>query len=101
MHMLVSLCKQYVLMDSKFENLRDQIPMLALNIPAANEHVGDVERCIRVIKERSRGLICTLPYSKIPQTMLINLLHFMVMWLNNFPTLDSISVDYSPRELIL
>ncbi len=88
-------------MDNEFEKLHDHIPMLALNIPAANEHVGDVEHHIRVIKEHLRGLICTLPYSKIPQIMLIHLLHFVVMWFNNFPTLKGILVDYSPRELIL
>ena len=88
-------------MDNEFEKLRDHVPMLDLNIPAANEHVGDIERRIRVVKERSRGIVCTLPYAKIPQIALIYLMHFVVMWLNNFPTRDGISVDYSPRELIL
>jgi len=32
---------------------------------------------------------------------LIHLMHFVVMWLNNFPTRDRISMDYSPCELIL
>ncbi len=92
---------QTILMDNEFEKVRDHVPMLALNTPAANEHVGDIERRIRVIKERPRGIVCTLPYAKIPQIALIHLMHFVVMWLNNFPTRDGISMDYSPRELIL
>jgi hypothetical protein len=75
--------------------------MLALNIPAANEHVGDIERRIGVVKERLRCIVCTLPYAKIPQIVLIHLKHFVVMWLNNFPTRNGISMDYSPQELIL
>jgi hypothetical protein len=37
---------QTVLMDNEFEKLKDHVPMLALNIPAASEHVGDIERRI-------------------------------------------------------
>jgi len=93
---------QTVLMDNEFEKLRDRVPMLALNIPAASEHVGDIERRIRVVKERARGLVCTLPYPRLPQQMLIHLIHFVLtMWLNNFPTINGISPDYSPREIIL
>ena len=33
--------------------------------------------------------------------MLIHLLHFVTMWLNNFPTINGVSPDYSPREIIL
>jgi hypothetical protein len=44
---------QMVLMDNEFEKLKDHVPMLVLNIPAASEHVGEIERKIRVIKERT------------------------------------------------
>ena len=37
---------QTVLMDNKFEKLKDHVPMLALNLPAASEHVGEIERRI-------------------------------------------------------
>ena len=91
---------QTILMDNDFKKVRDHVPMLALNTPAANKNIGDIKRRIRVVKERSRGIICTLPYAKIPQIILIHLINFVVMWLNNFPTRDGISMDYSPRELI-
>jgi hypothetical protein len=43
-----------VLMDIKFEKLRVLIPILVIstNTMAMREHVPEVERCIRLIKER-------------------------------------------------
>jgi hypothetical protein len=88
-------------MDNEFEKVRDHILDATLNTPAASEHVGEIERKIRVIKERSRGIICTLPYTRLPQQMLIHLLHHVVMWLNNFPVAGGVSDRFSPRKLIL
>ena len=84
-----------ILMDNEFEKIRDHVNA-TLNTPAASEHVGEIERRIRVIKERCRGIICTLPYAQIPRIMLIYLLHHVVMWLNNFPLANGISTRYSP-----
>jgi hypothetical protein len=92
---------QTILMDNEFEKVRDHILDATMNTPAASEHVGEIERKIRVIKERSRGIICTLPYTRLPQQMLIHLLHHVVMWLNNFPVAGGVSDRFSPRELIL
>ncbi len=33
--------------------------------------------------------------------MLVHLLHFITMWLNNFPISNGVSADFSPREIIL
>ena len=92
---------QTVFMNNEFEKLKDHVPMLALNIPAASEHVGDIERRIGVVKECARGLVCTLPYPRLPKQMCIHLIHFVTMWLNNLPTINGISPDYSPLEIIL
>jgi hypothetical protein len=75
--------------------------MLDFNIPSASDHVGEVEQRIQVIKEHARGLASTLPYPRLPQQMLIHLIHFVTMWLNNFPTMNGISPDYSTRKIIL
>jgi hypothetical protein len=90
-----------ILMDNEFEKVKDHLPHVTLNTTAAAEHVGDIERRIRVIKECCRGIICTLPYRRLPQVMLIHLLHHVVMWLNNFPVVHGISRRFSPREIIL
>ena len=91
---------QTAMMDMEFEKLKPLMPHVALNTTAAREHVGEIERKIRVIKERARGKFNTLPYKKLPRVMVIELLHFCVMWMNSFPVKSGISEKWSPRELI-
>jgi hypothetical protein len=59
------------LMDREFECLRGDLPELNLNTTAASEHVPDVERQIRVLKERSRAIRSTLPFKAIPGRIII------------------------------
>jgi hypothetical protein len=42
----------------------------------------------------------TLPYSQLPKLIIIELMHFCVMWMNAFPVKSGISEKWSPRELI-
>ncbi len=70
---------QTILMDNEFNKVIDHAPNVILNTTAASEHVGDIKRRIRVIKERSHGILCTLPYTKFPQIVLVHLLHHVVM----------------------
>jgi len=88
-------------MDNEFEKVKDHVPQVPLNITAASEHVGDIERRICLIRERCRGIINTLPYYRIPWIMLVLLLHYVVMWINNFPIANGVSEQYSPWEIIL
>ncbi len=67
------------------------MPHLALNTMAAREHMGEVDQKTRVIKKRARGTFNTLPYKKLPKMMVIELLHFCVMWMNLFPVKSGIS----------
>ncbi len=50
---------QMAMMDMEFEKLKTLLPHVALNTTAAREHVGEIERKIRVIKERARGTFNT------------------------------------------
>ena len=43
---------QTAMMDIEFKKLKELLPNVALNTTAANEHVGEIEQKIRVIKER-------------------------------------------------
>ncbi len=88
-------------MDNEFESVREHVPSVDMNTPAAAEHIAEIERRIRYIKERAQCILCTLSYPALPTHMLIHLLHFVVMWLNNFPSAMGISTQYSPRELIV
>jgi hypothetical protein len=90
-----------ILMDGKFEKVRDFIPRVECNTTAAKEHVSKAERAIRTIKERTRGLVATLPFQHIPWRMKIKFVYFMVLWLNAFPVKNGISAVYSPPELLV
>jgi len=89
-----------VLMDNEFECLRSLVPIIVVNTTAANEHVPEIERRIHLIKERGRGYLNTLPYKKIPQLMLVELIYHVVLWLNAFPMKSGVSTTLSPREIV-
>ena len=88
-------------MDNEFEKVRDHVPMVDMNTPAAAEHVAEIECQVHTIKERCHAIMFTLPYKALPNQILIRLLHVVVMWINNMPSATGISTQYSPRELIL
>ncbi len=91
---------QTTIMVMEFDKLKNLLPGVASNTTAAREHVGKIKQKIRVIKERARGTINTLPYKKLPRLMVIELLHFCVMWMNSFPERSGISDKWSLRELV-
>ncbi len=88
------------LMDMEFEKLRNMLLNIILNTTAAREHVGEIERKIRVVKERARSMISILPYKLLPKLVIIKLMHFCVMWMNSFPVKSGISEKWSPREIV-
>jgi hypothetical protein len=88
------------LMDNKFENLQNLVPILAINIMAAKEHLPEVECKIRLIKEQERGILNTLPFKKMPRIMLIKLIYHVMLWLNTFLTKTGVSETLSPRKIV-
>jgi hypothetical protein len=90
-----------ILMDGEFEKVQDLIPRIECNTTAAKEHIRKAERTIRTIKERTRGLLATLPFQHIPRRMKIEFVYFMVLWLNTFPVKDGILAAFSPWELLV
>ena len=87
-------------MDMEFEKLKDLLPQIMVNTMAAREHMGEIKRQIRTIKERARGTISVLPYEALPKLMEIELMHFCVMWLNAFPVKSGLSEKFSPGKLV-
>jgi hypothetical protein len=91
---------QVAKMDMEFEKLRDILTNVTLNTTVACEHVGEIDRKIRVIKERGKGMINMLPYETMPKLMIIELMHFCVMWMNSFPVKSGVSKKWRPRNLV-
>jgi hypothetical protein len=76
------------------------MPYVVLNTTAAREHVGEIERKIRVVKVRAHEKFSTLPFLTLPKLMITKLMHFCVMWMNSFPVKLGISEKWSPQELV-
>ena len=48
------------MMDMEFEKIRDEFDKVVVNTTAAREHVGEIERVIKFIKERARCVVSDL-----------------------------------------
>ena len=94
-----------LLMDGEFdiEGYRGDLSTIGitLNAVAANEHVPEIERHIRVIKERARSVVNMLPFEAIPARMIVELIYYCCFWLNSFPAKGGISATMSPRAIVV
>ena len=63
--------------DNKFACIRDEVIPATLNIVAAEEHVGDIERSVRTIKERTRCHVHRLPYKRYPKEMIVGFITYV------------------------
>ena len=68
---------QYVLMDGEFEKIKNELTSIVCDTTAAKEHVAEAECQIRVVKERHKGIIGTLPYAHVPRRPKIEILYFV------------------------
>jgi hypothetical protein len=87
--------------DGEFTHLQHQVEGVYLDTTGHDEHVGDIERVIRVIKERVRSVRSSMPCTRVPRRIIIELVTFCVFWLNSFPPKGGVSRTYSPRTLLL
>ena len=87
-----------ILGDQEFEPLREFFPYL--NTCGADEHVPDVERMIRTVKDRARSAHSLLPFRSLPRLIVVRLICNAVLWLNALPNDNGVSQDFSPRYLL-
>lgn len=73
---------------------------IALNVLSAGEHVPEIERHIRMLKERCRAVFNTLPFKSTRSRMIVEMEYCMNFWLHAFPADDRMSAHISPRELL-
>jgi hypothetical protein len=86
--------------DSEISPLRDQLLPIQLNVCSTKEHVPEIERSIRTVKERVRGSIHDLPFEVCPKLLIKELILNSMSWLNAFPSENGVSKVLSPREII-
>jgi len=89
-----------IMTDNEFKALKENRGEMGMNVHVVskNEHVPEVERQNRVIKERTRAVIQTMPCKRILKKMRIALIQCTIFWLNNIPKEGQ---DQSPKEIIM
>ena len=91
-----------ILMDMQFASLEDDLVTrgVNLNVASAKEHIAEIERFIRTIKERARAIRASLPFAKLPYRLVLAIITHVSKWLNIFCPKNSISDVISPRTLM-
>ena len=88
-------------MDGEFVPLHGGLAEIGitLNETSRDEHVGDIERYIRTVKERMRAIYNTMPFHKVLTRLVIEMAKTAVFWLNAFPISGGASGNLSPRTI--
>jgi hypothetical protein len=77
---------EHALADNQFTSLKGFADIgITVNETGRDDHVGEVERYIRTVKERARCIYNTLPFDVIPPRMVVEMINASVFWLNAFP----------------
>ena len=86
--------------DNKFGCIKEEIRPIKLNMVAAGEHAGNIERYNRTVKECTRCHIHRCPYERYPRVMVTGCVVKAVKDLNQLPSQSGISQELSPSTLI-
>ena len=91
-----------ILMDGKFACMRGDLAELQINIDICSndEHVGEIDRLNRTVKERVRGVYNTLPFQKLPGRMFVEIVALIIFWTNALPPSPSMGSNLRPRQII-
>jgi hypothetical protein len=89
--------------DQEFNYMRGELAEhgATLNETSADEHVGEIERFIRTMKERIRATYNSLPFERLPTRLVTEMVNSAVFWWNSFPGNSAISDCLSPSEIVL
>jgi hypothetical protein len=92
-----------MMVDGQFETLRGELGdmQITLDTVSKDEHVPEIERYIRTVKERVRCIYNTLPFTRMSGKMIIEMVSRSVFWLNMFLPMDGVSTTISPRGLMV
>ena len=86
--------------DKEFECLRELMGNVFLEICGPDEHVPEVERSIRTMKETMRATAHGLLYCRLLKLMIAKLVAMATHCLNGFPKDDGVSEHMSPHSII-
>ena len=90
-------------MDMEFEKVKSEMDSVEINTTAAREHVGEIERGIRTLKERCRCVLAglrDLGLLYFHKWVVVHCLYHVTKMINSFPAKKGISAAWSPREIV-
>ena len=91
---------EYIHADNGFKGMKDDFLPTRMNLTAAGEHVPEIERSIRTLKERTRTTCHGLPYRCHPTQLTVANVRYNNTWLNWEIAKDGASKTISPRTII-
>jgi hypothetical protein len=86
--------------DGEFSTLQPDFPDVQFTICAAEDHVPEIERAIRTVKENIRTTIHGMPYSRLPRVLVKELAVAAIRTFNMFPHPDGVSATLSPATIV-
>jgi hypothetical protein len=86
--------------DQEFVCITNNILPIQLNAAVTDDHVHEVERSIRTVKERTRCTIQGLPFRRIPKAMMRAAIQGAHKALNQFPAHNGVSEFLSPLTIM-
>ena len=89
-----------IIADKEFECIGPILNNIHLDPVPPEEHVGEVERSVRTIKERVRATAHGLPFTQLPRILIRELVIFSVNSLNQLPADDGLSEFMSPQVIM-
>jgi hypothetical protein len=91
-----------MILDGEFETLRGDLAgmHIALQTASHDDHVPEIERHIRTLKERTRCIYNSLPFRRLPARIVTEMVYASTFWLNAFPHPDGVSDILSPRNIV-
>lgn len=93
---------QHIRADNEFSPMCGDLAVMQmeLNEVGRDEHVPEVERYIRTVKERCRAIYNTLPFHHYPPALIVEMVYASVFWLNTVPSSVGIGL-YTPAYLVV
>ena len=84
----------------KFYKIAAKMLHVTINTAEAREHRVYIEREIRLVKECGRATLKMMPFREVSKQVIIKLVYFTALWINDFPEKAGISKVYSPCDII-
>jgi hypothetical protein len=86
--------------DGEFHALQPSFPEIRFSICSADDHVPEIERAIRTVKETIRSTIHGMPFACLPRVLVKELAAAAIRTINMLPHRDGVSPHMSPATIV-